>query len=246
MLRRVVKDNPMRWVAQKGRPAWLVVQDARRALRAQVEIEIGLGRDPAHQTFRLMDVEIVNHKPPACCGWVTSNHRLHMRQEIRFGAGGATTGCQHLAGHHVAADDKRARAMPNVLKFPPFNFATGQPQTGIFPFQRLDAGQFVRTHRSLALCRACRRVGVDPTHVPNFLIQLIIDRWRQPIADQMRFEIPLLSNRAAWRGEIWPTMPRCLISSATSRPVHWLIGRAESAGGSQAMARIWHSCSAVI
>ena len=41
-------------------------------------------------------------------------------------------------------------------------------------------------------------------------------------------------------------MPRFLISSAISRLVHWLIGRPESSGFSQAIASIWQRWSAVI
>ena len=41
-------------------------------------------------------------------------------------------------------------------------------------------------------------------------------------------------------------MPRFMISSASSRPVQWLMGRSESAGCSQAIASILHRWSAVI
>ena len=41
-------------------------------------------------------------------------------------------------------------------------------------------------------------------------------------------------------------MPRWMASSAISRPVHWLIGRSDPAGASQASAVIWQTCSAVI
>ena len=41
-------------------------------------------------------------------------------------------------------------------------------------------------------------------------------------------------------------MPRLMISSANSRALHWLIGRLESAGISQARAMIWQICSGVI
>jgi hypothetical protein len=56
----------------------------------------------------------------------------------------------------------------------------------------------------------------------------------------MRFEIPLFSNRPAWRAEIVSQMPRRSISSAISLPVHWLIGRCAepSWGDSQASAMI--------
>ena len=40
-------------------------------------------------------------------------------------------------------------------------------------------------------------------------------------------------------------MPRRTISSASSRWLHWLIGRPEPLGCSQASARIWHTCSAL-
>jgi len=42
------------------------------------------------------------------------------------------------------------------------------------------------------------------------------------------------------------TMLRRRISSASSRALHWLIGRSESAGTSQASAMIWQICSGVI
>jgi len=47
--------------------------------------------------------------------------------------------------------------------------------------------------------------------------------------------------RAAWRAEICSTIPRFITSAATSRPVHWLIGRSESAGVSHANATIRHT-----
>ena len=40
-------------------------------------------------------------------------------------------------------------------------------------------------------------------------------------------------------------IPRRTISSASSRWLHWLIGRPEPFGCSQASARIWHTCSAL-
>jgi hypothetical protein len=47
--------------------------------------------------------------------------------------------------------------------------------------------------------------------------------------------------RAAWRGEIRSTIPRFMTSAATSRPVHWLIGRADFAGVSHARATMRHT-----
>ena len=60
----------------------------------------------------------------------------------------------------------------------------------------------------------------------------------EPIPDQVWLEIPLFSSRAAWRGEIWATMPRLITSSAISWPDQWLIGRSDCSGFSQARAVI--------
>jgi hypothetical protein len=78
----------------------------------------------------------------------------------------------------------------------------------------------------------------------QYLVTLRISRWGEPIADQMGFEIPFLSTRAACRGEICLTIPRRITSSAISRPVQWLIGR--PFGCWQAIATMWQVCSAVI
>src|SRR5207245_6392839 len=67
---------------------------------------------------------------------------------------------------------------------------------------------------------------------------------RQPVADQVRLEIPFFNRRAACRGEICWMIPRAIASSAISRPVHWLMGRA--LGCSQAIAINWQVCSALI
>ena len=62
----------------------------------------------------------------------------------------------------------------------------------------------------------------------------------------MGLQILFFSNRCACRGEIVSTMPRRMISSATSRPVHWLIGRPDSSGAAQARETIRHNCSGLI
>src|SRR5512134_1897978 len=105
MLRRVVKHNPMTLVAQKGCPAWLGVQDAPLALLAQLDIQIRLSCHVAHQTFRLMDVEIVDHKVPARRTWITGHHSLDVSQEIRLGACRTARGCNNQSTDHVATKD---------------------------------------------------------------------------------------------------------------------------------------------
>jgi hypothetical protein len=56
----------------------------------------------------------------------------------------------------------------------------------------------------------------------------------------------LFKSLAACLGEIVSTIFRVIISSASSRPVHWLIGRPDVSGSSQASASSWQRWSAVI
>jgi hypothetical protein len=56
----------------------------------------------------------------------------------------------------------------------------------------------------------------------------------------------LFKSLAACLGEISATMLRAIISSAISRPVHWLIGRPDFSGISHASASSWQRWSAVI
>lgn len=56
----------------------------------------------------------------------------------------------------------------------------------------------------------------------------------------------IFKSLAACRGEIVSTMLRAIISSAISRPVHWLMGRPDFSGDSHASASNWQRWSAVI
>lgn len=56
----------------------------------------------------------------------------------------------------------------------------------------------------------------------------------------------LFKSLAACLGEMVSTIFRLTISSAISRPVHWLIGRPDFSGGSHANASSWQRWSAVI
>lgn len=128
--------------------------------------------------------------------------------------------------------------MTNVLELTPFHLAGSHGQPWMLALKGLDTGQFVATHGALSLLIAFCGLLVDFTHVSYLGIKVGIIRWRQPVADAMGLQIPLLSSRWACRGEIVATMPRCMSSSAISRPVHWLMGRPDFSGASQANATI--------
>src|SRR5919202_1165246 len=246
MLRRIVKDDAVALGAQKGGPRCLALQDARLPFHPQLDLHIRRLRHQAHQRRRLMDVQVVHYKPPARRCRVTHQHLLHMRYEILFCARWSQNRCDDLARHHVTTQDARTGAMPNVRELAALDLARRQRQARRLALQRLHPCQFIRAHRAFALLHTRWRLTIDRTDGADRLGQLLI-LWRgQPIAAQMRLEIPFLSRRAAWRGESLGRMPRLMTSSAISRPVHCEMGRPASVGVSQARATIWQRCSALI
>src|SRR6266567_1394152 len=191
-----------------------------------------------------MDVEIITDNMPTHSLLVGGNDRLDMCQKIFLRARGACIGSHNLSRHHITTDNEGAGAVAKVLKLASLHFSGGQRQSWMLALQCLDPGQFIRAHRPFALFGQRFRLPIDLADCPNGFFFLRIRRRGQPIADQMRFEIPLFNTRAACRGEISLRIPRRITSSAISRPVHWLIGR--SFGCSHAKATIWHVCSALI
>src|SRR5215210_809265 len=198
-----------------------------------------------------MGVQIVHHEVPAFGRRIGGEHSLQMGQEIRLGSSLSARRRDDLAAYYVPTENERGCPVADVLELALFELARRQGQIRVLAFQGLHARQFVRAYDPLASRRQRRRgLSVDFTDVGDLRVEPIIafSRRPQPVADQMRFEIPLLSNRPAWRAEIVSQRPRRSISSAISLPVHWLIGRCAepSWGDSQASAMIWHSCSGVI
>src|SRR5271165_3279120 len=190
-----------------------------------------------------MNVEIVHNEMPASA-WVRGNHVVHMRQKVGFRAPGSAGGSQDLAAGDLPTENERTRPMPQIFKLTAFDFAGGQGQSRMQPFERLHPSQFIGTHHFDALLCQLGSSLVQRTNRLDFRVELFVLGGGQPIADTVRLQIPFLSNRAAWRGEICATMPRCMISSASSRAVQWLMGR--SLGCSHARATIWQICSAVM
>src|SRR5947209_18461685 len=167
-----------------------------------------------------------------------------MSQKICLGPRRSSVWGHQLSAGDIPTQDEGACAMTEIFKFASLHFSRSQRQSRMFALQGLDACQFISTYRPFALLSQLGGLVIDLTDGYDGFFAMRISRGREPIADQMRLEIPLFNTRAAWRGEIVGRMPRRITSSAISRPVHWLIGR--SLGCSQAMATIWQVCSAVI
>src|SRR3990172_355851 len=192
-----------------------------------------------------MGIEIVHYEMPLDDRGRARHRPLNVPDKIVFGAGGATRNSRHLAGSDFEVDDERQGAMPNVFKLPAFNLAWSEWQARMFAFQSLNPGHFVGAHHPFALFRQFGRLLVQRVDVRDLLIEPLIRFRGQPVTDQVRTETLFLSSRDACRGEIVPTMPRFTSSSAISRPVHWLRGRPDCSGFSQASCSIWQIWSTV-
>jgi hypothetical protein len=59
-----MEDDAMACPTQKARTALPIVQNVVFPFHAQLKLQVRLGGHPAHQTFRAMDVQIVDHEMP--------------------------------------------------------------------------------------------------------------------------------------------------------------------------------------
>src|SRR5512143_1646388 len=148
-------------------------------------------------------------------------------------------GCNDLPADHIAADEEPHRCHDGYTQ------AHGAPP-GRASWAGSDACALRLARPSAHRCSRPARLwhpGWAPRDTRRRCLglcasQVSIPRRGQPIAPAVRLLGPLFKSRAAWRSEISETMPRRLISAAISRPVHWLMGRPERSGASQASATI--------
>src|SRR5947209_19596699 len=103
-----------------------------------------------------MRIEIVTDDMPAYGLRVGGDHRFEMRQEIGLRARGSTRRGHNLSRDHIAADDKGARPMADILEFAPLDFAGSQGQSWMLAFQGLHPGQLISTHELFAAYRRRR------------------------------------------------------------------------------------------
>src|SRR5204863_8891732 len=172
-----------------------------------------------------------------------------MGGEVRLRAGRPDARGDHLAGGDLEVGDQTLGAVARVLEFLSLNLAWPQHQRRVQPLQGLHPALLVGADGAHAGRLARRRRLIRRTDVPDRGVEPVrVGRpvVGQPVSRTVRFELGLLcKKRPTVRAEMRETMPRWTASAANSAGVQWVTGRPDSAGGSQASARIWQICSAL-
>ena len=137
-----------------------------------------------------MDIEIVDDEMPAGDQRKLMEQRLDMLQKILFGPRRFGGGQQDLPRSDIATEDERLGTMPEVLKLTPFHLPRLQRQPRVFAFQRLHTGQFVAGDDAFAWLAQPFRLAVERIEIVHFLIKIRFVGRREPIAEQVRLEIP--------------------------------------------------------
>lgn len=188
MFGRVVKDDTMRRVAQESSTGGHGLQDAALGLDTQVQREVGLGSHIPHESLGLMGVQIVGHEMPLGDRRISLDRVPDMICEVRFGAGLATRGRDHLPTGDIEVDDQRLRTVPHVFELPPFDLARSQGKTWMLALQGLHAGQLVGAEHPFTRLRQFGCLLVQRVDVCHLLLELLVGCWRQPVANQVRLE----------------------------------------------------------
>jgi hypothetical protein len=146
VLGRVVKDNAMGGVSEKGSTALHGGQNARFPFDPQVDVQIRLLGDVADERFRLMGVEIVHDEMPLHAVGISVNGALDMSEKIGLITSRAIRNLSHPAIGDMEVDDEGQRTVPDVLKLPAQHSSWLHGQVRVLGFECLHARHFICAH----------------------------------------------------------------------------------------------------
>lgn len=139
MCRRVIKDHPMRWIMQEGRPTGHRAQDAFLAFHTKAAPGRCLPAQPRwqHQRFRLMNIQVIKHQMPRA--WHEDRWQSDVADERAhpLPCASAPRGENDLTAHHIEVDEPGQRSMPDILEFPPERMTWLHGQIRMFARHRL-------------------------------------------------------------------------------------------------------------
>lgn len=182
-----------------------------------------------------MDIEVITDDVPTGDQRISGDEGLDMGQKIFLGACGTTKGSHQLSCHDIATQDKATGSMTFIFELLSLHMTWCQGETGMLTFECLHASQLIGTDGTFTLPGQHRCLVIHRTYRSDGLVFLRVCWRREPVTDQVRLEIPFFKRRVAWRGEMCAIMPRVITSSASSRPLQWLMGRSLGCSHARAM-----------
>ncbi len=87
--------------------------------------------------------------------------------------------------------------MADILELPPLDRAGSQRQVRFRALQGLHSGHLVRAYHPFPVLGQRWRLSIERTDILHLLVEVLLMGRRQPVADEMGLEVPLLSSRAA-------------------------------------------------
>src|SRR3954451_13323428 len=102
-------------IFQKGAPRGHRFDVLQVPLAVQLQLDVALLGDQLYQIFRLMDVELIDHKDPSGSIGVGSDGPLDVRGKVLVGAGWTYRGSDHPAGCHLEVSNQTLRAVADVF-----------------------------------------------------------------------------------------------------------------------------------
>lgn len=136
-----------------------------------------------------MNVEVVADKMPLRDQGVGSHTALDVCDEIFFVAGLAGRASDQFSTRHIEVADQRQRAMPDIFKLTPRDFAWAHRQVWMFALQSLHPGHFGQTFGALALFGARGCFLIHRVDLGDFFVKAFFISRSQPVAAQVRLEL---------------------------------------------------------
>jgi len=193
----------MRRIAQKFGTCRHRLQNSALPFDTQVDHDVRFVSHVAHQRLGLMDVKIVGDKMPTDDRQIGLDRTPNVIDKVFLGSCVAIGIPFDAASGYVEVDHEALGAVAHILELLPFNLTRRHAQGRVFALQGLYAAQLIDADHLLTLFRQFWRLPIQCVDVLYFLIKLLIEYRRQPVSDQMRFEIALFLKASPRVGARW-------------------------------------------
>lgn len=195
-----------------------------------------------------MDIELVNNKDPSSF-WVKCNRSFDVPGKICFGTSCSNGWRDTFASGNFQIGNQSLDTMPDVFMFVEGNLGGFHRFGWMFSLECLNASFLICADEMNSLFIQLNGSEIQIAYNAHLFVKdfwIFLSFIGQPVMTAMWFQIGFaFKKRPACRVDMLLTMPLLTASSANSLAVHSVTGRSLSSTGSQAMAMIWQTCSAV-